>query len=192
MRNRCKLRTIFVVILAFAIVAPAVLADAVATDTISLDITVNPVAAIKVSGTALQFSVDAPVAAGDLPVITETANDPTYIQYTSVVPSAQTRTIAVQSDTAMPAGLKLNVRAGTPTGHGGLGTPVAGGIMIDSTYTAATDQTLLTGITSCATGTGATQGAGIYYTLAIDEATFANLTTDGAAGIVITYTLVGP
>ena len=192
MRKRNGLRTIFVVLLAFTVVIPAAVADIVSGDTISLAITVSSIAAVQVTGTALQFSVDPPLSAGDLPVITETANDPTYIQYTSVVPTAQTRTIDVQSDTAMPAGLKLNIRAGTPTGHGGLGTPVAGGIMIDSTYTAATDQTLLSGITSCATGTGGTQGAPIYYTLAIDEATFANLTTDGAAAITITYTLVGP
>jgi len=180
----------FVVFFVFGVAFSCFGQSVLAGDTISIAITVNPIALIKVSGTALQFTVEEPGAAGDLPVITDTANDPTYIQYTSVVASGGTRTIDVQSDAKMPAGLKLNIRAGTPTGHGGVGTPAAGGVMIDDAYTATTDETLISGITSCATGSGGTQGPAIYYTLSIEEKTFANLTTDGAAAITLTYTLV--
>jgi hypothetical protein len=171
---------------------PGVFADVIGTATIDVVIDVNAVAAIVVTGTDLSFTVGGAPAAGALPIIADLANAPTYLQYTSVVGAAETRTIAVQADAAVPPGLRLNIRAGIPTGNGGVGTPVAGGVVIDSTYTGTTDLTIITGITSCATGIGATQGAPIYYTLAIDEATFDDLdTTATTATITLTYTLVG-
>lgn len=165
-------------------------ADVVSATTIDVNITVNAVAAIAVSGTDQTFVVGGAPAAGDLPVITDAGNLPTYLQYTSIVPATETRTIAVQADTGPPAGLVLNIRAGTPSGHGGVGTSVAGGINIDSTYVTA-DQNIVTGITSCATGTGGTQGPPVFYSLAIDEATFEDLDVAAATTMTITFTLVG-
>jgi hypothetical protein len=174
--------------------AAAAFADVVATDTIGVSINVNALAAIKVNGTAQTFTVgNIAGAAGTLPNVDSTGNVPTYIQYTSIVPAANTRQIAVQADKAVPDGLVLNIRAGTPTGNGGVGTPVAGGVSIGSAYVAGTDQDILTNITSCATGTGVTQGAPVFYTLALDEAGFTNLTTTAAAyTMTVTFTLVGP
>jgi hypothetical protein len=158
---------------------PGVFADVIGTATI--DVVID-----------LSFTVGGAPAAGALPIIADLANAPTYLQYTSVVGAAETRTIAVQADAAVPPGLRLNIRAGIPTGNGGVGTPVAGGVVIDSTYTGTTDLTIITGIASCATGVSGTQGAPIYYTLAIDEATFDDLdTTATTATITLTYTLVG-
>jgi hypothetical protein len=182
--------TIPVVALVLAL-SPMVFADEVATSTIDVAIDVTAVAAITVTGTNQSFTVGGSPAAGALPIVNATANVPTYLQYTSVVPTTETRAVAVQADAAVPAGLKLNIRAGTPTGDGGVGTPVAGGVSIGSTYVGATDLTIITGITSCATGTGATQGAPVYYTLAIDEATFSNLETTTTQTITLTFTLVG-
>jgi hypothetical protein len=182
--------TLVVVILAG--LCPMLFADAVATAKIDVNINVNAVAAIVVSGSAQTFTVGAGAAAGDLPAISDAGNLATYLQYTSVVPATETRTILVQADGPVPAGLVLNVRAGTPTGNGGVGTPVAGGVLIDSNYVGATDLLIIDAITSCATGTGVTQGAPIYYTLEIDEATFADLDTTAATQtITLTYTLAG-
>jgi hypothetical protein len=73
-----------------------------------------------------------------------------------------------------------------------VGTAVAGGISIDSTYTPLTDLTIVQDITSCATGTGVSQGPPVFYSLAIDEATFEDLDTTAATEtITITFTLVG-
>lgn len=184
--------TIIVVLALFGLWIDA-LADIAATTEIDVNIDVSAIAAITVNGAAITFTVEGGGgAAGDLPVVTETSNTPSYIQYTSVVPSGETRTIAVQADAAVPAGLRLNIRAGTPTGHGGVGTAVTGGVTIDSTYTATTDLTIVTGITSCATGTGVTQGTPVYYSLAIDDATFEDLdTTASTQTITLTYTLLG-
>lgn len=188
--NRLKITTIVVVMLTGLLFEAG--ADVVGSATIDVSIDVTAVAAITVSGAAVSFSVGGSPAAGDLPVVTETSNTPTYLQYTSVVPSTETRTIAIQADGPVPAGLKLNIRAGTPSGHGGVGSSVAGGVTIDSTYTGGTDLTIVTGITSCATGTSVTQGTPVYYSLSIDEATFEDLDTTAATHtITLTYTLVG-
>jgi len=183
-----KRLTIFFIVVLMTAVGFSAFAQAVATDLIGVTITVDAIALIKVSGSDLTFAVESPgaAAAGELPVVND-SNTPTYIQYTSVVASGA-RKIDVKASAALPAGLKLNIRAGTPTGHGGVGTPVAGGVMVDSTGPT-TDQTIITGISSCATGSGGTQGPAIYYTLSIDEATFGSLTTAGASGITLTYTL---
>lgn len=183
-----KLFTIFVVLFATAFVVPT-FAD-VAGGNITVNIVVEPVALITASGSALTFTVDDPTTTGDLPAIDDTGNVPTYLQYTSIVPATETRTVTVTPDVALPAGLRLNIRAGTPTGHGGVGSPVAGGIMIDSTWTTGSF-TIINGITSCATGIGTSQGPPVYYTLSIDEATFGDLDTNVGTAVVITYTLVG-
>lgn len=192
MITRRKLFTTFVVILAVGLVLP-VFGDQVAVDTISVNIDVNPLALIVASGSAADFTVGGTPAAGDLPEIDDTGNVPTYLQYTSIVPGVgqTTRSVTVTPSAALPAGLRLNIRAGTPTGHGGVGTPVAGGIVIDSTWTVET-YTIIDDITSCATGSGVAQGPPVYYTLSIDESTFEDLdTTAATATVVITFTLVG-
>jgi hypothetical protein len=190
--RRIPVKSTIIVVLLLSALCFNLSADVVGTADIDVNIDVTAVAAITVSGAAVSFSVGGSPAAGALPIVTDTSNTPTYLQYTSVVPDAETRTIAVQSDLALPAGLRLGIRAGTPTGHGGIGTAVSGGVTIDSTYTGATDLTIVTGITSCATGTGTTQGTPIYYTLSIDEATFEDLDVTAATQtITLTYTLVG-
>ena len=61
---------------------------------------------------------------------------------------------------------------------------------MDMNYVITTDQNIITGITSCATGSGTAQGPAVYYDLSIDEATFTGLDTDAVTTIVLTYTLI--
>lgn len=159
------------------------------TGTATATVTINDVALLAVStGAAPSFVVDDPGAAGELPTITP-AGGPTYLQYTVVVATGATKKITASSDLAMLDGLKMDVWAAAPTGTGGVGTPVAGGLEIDSSYTPDTASDLITGITSCATGSGTTQGPAVYYTLSIDAATFDSMITAGATTYTITYTL---
>ncbi len=153
-------------------------------------ITVNDVALFDVNtGTDPTFTVDDPAAAGELPVITSSGG-PTYLQYTVIVATGATKKITASSDKAMRDGLKLDVWAGAPTGTGGVGTALAGGLSITPSYTPATAVDLLNNITSCATGSGTTQGPAIYYTLNFDAPTFADLETTVAGDVyTITYTL---
>lgn len=159
---------------------------------VTVEIKAVALLAVKTAGTTITFVIDDPAgpnAAGKLPSITS-ANGPTYLRYTVIVAPATTMKIQAQSDTIMPKGLKLDIWAAVPTGTGGLGTPVAGGLTITSGSTADTPSDLITGITSCATGNGDTQGPAIYYTLSIDAATFNEMSTQGSATYTILYTLL--
>ena len=191
MTRKMRILTTFVV-LSMVFAAGNLFGDVIGAAAINVTITVNEVAAITVSGGAISFTVGAGAAAGDLPAVTPGANTPTYLQYSSIIQTGLPRSMAVQVDNPMPDGLILNIRAGTPTGHGNAGTPVAGGVTVDTNYVADTDQTIITTIESCATGTGATQGPPIFYSLAIDEATFEDLVITAVPLVVVaTYTLVG-
>jgi hypothetical protein len=191
MLTRRKIFTTFVVIFAAALVLP-VFGQETALETVDIGITVTPFQAIKADGPDLTFTIDAGTGvAGDLPVVTPNVlNEPTYLQYTSVVAIGQTRKIEVAADAVLPLGLKLNIRAGTPTGHGGVGTPVAGGVVMDNGYGLGDPLKIIDDIKSCATGSEITQGPAIHYTVSIDEATFESLDSTGAAGVTISFTIL--
>lgn len=160
------------------------------TGTASADVTISAVAILGVNtATSPSFTVDdTGIAAGELPVITPSGG-PTYLQYTVVVATGATKKITAQSDTAMLNGLKMDVWAAAPTGTGDVGDAVAGGLEITPSYTPDTPADLITGIESCATGSGTTQGPAVYYTLSIDASTFADMEVTGATTYTITYTL---
>lgn len=159
------------------------------TGTHTATITVNDVALFAVNtAVAVTFTVDDPAAAGQLPLITS-AGGPTYLQYTVVVAAASTKKITAQSDKAMRDGLRLNVWAGNPTGTGGVGTALAGGLEVDNGYTINTPVDIINNITSSATGSGTTQGPAIFYTLTIDESSLDTMVTGAGDAYVITFTL---
>lgn len=190
MKNRKKLVSAMVVLL---LLFP-VLIFAQTTGTATASVTINEVALLNVdTASAPTFIVNdlgSLGAAGELPLISPSGG-PTYLQYTVVSAGTDYR-ITAASDLAMLAGLKMDIWAATPTGTGGVGTPVAGGLEIDSSYTAGTASDLITGITSCATGSGTTQGPAIYYTLSIDESTFDAMVAGANTEYTITYTLISP
>lgn len=158
--------------------------------TATATVTINDVALLTVStATPPTFIVGVPLTAGALPVITP-AGTPTFLQYTVVVATGSTKKITAASDAAMLDGLKLDVWAAAPTGTGGVGIPVAGGLKVDASYVADTAADLITGITSSATGSGTTQGPAVYYTLSIDAASFSDMEVTGATTFTITYSLV--
>ena len=163
------------------------------TGTATASVTIAAVEVLTVSTASNPtFSVGAPAVAGELPVITPSGG-PTYLQYTVVIDPlvSATKKITAHSSAAMLDGLKLDIWAAAPTGTGGVGTAAAGGLSLDSSYTTPDTSDLITGITSCATGSGITQGPAIYYTLSIDAATFdAMETTAAAADYTITFTLL--
>jgi len=163
---------------------------AVSAQTATATVTINDVALLNVNATSVPtFVVDDPDATGEMPKITPSGG-PTYLQYTVVVASAATKKITASCDLPMPKGLKLDIWAATPTGTGGLGTPVAGGLMVNSASAVDVTADIISGIKSCATGSGTTQGPAIYYTLSIDAATFKDMIVTGATTYTITYTLV--
>jgi len=116
---------------------------------------------------------------GDTPA--DATNNTKYLQYTSLVPSGETRriTAALDSGESAPAGTALRVQASGISGNEG--TPAGQITLTDS----ATD--LVTGIGSCATGTGATDGAQLTYTFTVTD--FSQLEVTAGSTVTVTYTL---
>jgi len=92
-------------------------------------------------------------------------DDSVYLHYTSTVSAQKRRTITVrwQETDSSPAGCFLMLEA-LPSGQKNEGMP-AGRVILSRE-----EQILITGIESCATGTGQTQGARLVYRLVIRAA----------------------
>lgn len=184
-----QMKSFLIVAILMAVSVAAISAQTTGTATAS--VTIQAVSLLTVSTDAdPTFVVSAPGAAGQMPLITP-AGDPTYLQYTTVVSTLEPlKLITASCDDAMLPGLKMDIWAVAPTGTGGVGTAVAGGLEVTSTYVADTAANLIMDITSCATGSGTTQGPAVYYTLSIDAATFEDMIVTGATVFTITFSLV--
>jgi hypothetical protein len=122
---------------------------------------VSEICVIDVTGNPSVLVIVPPSDGGDTPA--NPSDSSTYAQYTSVVASGKTRSITAQwaAGDAAPSGCVLQLQA-QPAG-GNQGTS-AGTITLSST-----PQNIVTGIGSCATGRGSTQGARLTYTLVIND-----------------------
>jgi hypothetical protein len=149
----------------------------------SVQITLNTIAAIKVSGGNITLSVTAPAATGGQPQ--GATNNACYLQYSSVVSSGQTRTVTAAwgASTTAPSGCALTLTATPTAGTGTVGTS-SGQITLSSSA-----QTIINGIAGCATGTGATNGAKLTYTLSVTSPT--GLVANESKTATITFTLTG-
>lgn len=111
-----------------------------------------------------------------------------YLHYTSIVDgTGKTRKITVQiDDDNIPAGTTLTVLPGAPaaTGQGDKGTAVSTAIDLSTAAGATNAKDLVSGIKSCSTGNGSTDGVQLTYALAID-----NQTTAVAALVADEYTV---
>lgn len=110
-------------------------------------------------------------------------NTDLWINYSSIISTTVTsRKVEVKASALVP-GVTITVVAGaSSTGQGTLGTPAAA-----VTLTTA-DQSLITGIGSAYTGTGASNGHNLTYTFTAPDGTYADLLADSTP-ITITYTL---
>ncbi|PAC26076.1 hypothetical protein BWI92_26405 [Flectobacillus sp. BAB-3569] len=126
----------------------------------------------------------APSTAGD-PIVAPTNNTSLYLQYSSIMTAPATgRKISVQAS-ATVAGLTIAVTAANP---GATNLQAGGtGSTISSLGTTATD--IITGITSCATGTGSTDGSNLTYSIATTSASAYQNIRSGTSSITVTYTL---
>jgi hypothetical protein len=102
------------------------------------------------------------------------------LYYTLLTSSAQT--ITAQVDALPPAGTSISVVASGVSGNEG--TPVVGGITL-----AVAPANIVNAVTSCATGTGGSDGAALTYTLNITDQESLVI---GSSTITVTYTLTGP
>lgn len=149
-------------------------------DSHPVSINISSCSVLALVGGNLTLTVSAPAGGGQPP---QSDTDSTcYIHYTSCLPTGQTRTLSVAwgaSDSA-PSGCALQLTA-TPSG-----TPGEGSSAGQKTVTS-TAQTIITGVSRCATGTSATDGANLSYTLSVSDA--ASLQSGENTSATITFTL---
>jgi hypothetical protein len=160
----------------FGIVGLAFAAD-VATQTVQLN--VNDICVIDVTGNPGALTIVAPGTGGQTPP--DDSDNSTYAQYTSVVPGSTTRIVTAAwggSDVA-PSGTSLLLEVTAVTA--GCGSRVVGGITMS-----ATAQNVITAIPSCATGTGGTDGGQLTYTLQVDNVSQLDASDDQTVTVTLT------
>ena len=99
-------------------------------------------------------------------------NTSLWLNYSSIVSTAETRTITVKSAAAIPAGLEIKVTASATATISGGGTGGTGGTEITLSTS---DQTIVSGIGSVYTGTGSGSGNQLTYAVSTLAASYGAL-----------------
>jgi hypothetical protein len=133
-------------------------------------------------GTDVGIALTDPANPGAQPTVAYTNND-NYLNYTSVVAASATHKISAKLDKTLP-GINIRVSASAPAGgYGTMGSTYASNLVLSTT-----DQTVISGIGTCWTGTGGTDGAAVIYSIVFDDATAASLLAADPVHTV-TYTI---
>jgi hypothetical protein len=175
------MKTLSLVLCLAVLALPAAVAIAADTATQTVQMNVDDICVIDVTADPAALAIAAPGTGGQTP--TGDSDNSTYAQYTSIVSGAATRSLQANwgGSDAAPAGCSLDLEVTAVTA--GCGARVVGGV----TLTAST-QNIVTGIGSCATGTGATDGAQLTYTLNIDDSTQLDSGDDQSVTVTLTLT----
>jgi len=182
-----KLLLIFAAIGMMAGFAGKVMGQGVDIPTAGEDITwsLSEMKLVGVVGTPPSLTFIQPTVAGDS-ILSATAAT-SYLQYTSVVTGAKLRKINVAISGTVPTSTKLYVVAGADAGSGngtvGTASDVRG--LVGS----ATALDIVTGIGSCFTNTGSTDGRLLTYTWSVIPTGWAALKTTSGSSIHATYTI---
>jgi hypothetical protein len=169
---------LFAVVFCFTM-AGVVLAADTATQTVQLN--VDEICVIDVTGDPAALTIAAPAVGGQTPA--DATDNSTYAQYTSVVCGATARALTANwgAGDAAPSGCELGLEVTSLTA--GCGSAVVGGITMSGSA-----QNVVTGIGSCATGTGGTDGAQLTYTLSVADDTQLDSCDDQTLTITLTLT----
>ena len=152
-----------------------------ASDTASHDVTMNvtEIVLLDLNDTAaVVLNTTTPTNGGEDPI--GSTDSSKLLQYTSLVPTGQTRSLTVQwgGTDAAPAGTSLSLEATS--------VPAGCGTAAPSVTLSSVAQPLITAIGSCATGTGA-NGAQLTFTFSVDTVT--SLVVGDNKTVTLTYTL---
>jgi hypothetical protein len=176
------MRKLFAVVLMLALMSFAGGLTA-QTTTHTVNVTVNGLQIIRVyDGTAVGLTIVAPATSGAAPA--DVTNNSQYMQYTVIRVGGTTYKITGRiSAGTIPGGVTLYVAAATP-GAGGGGTKGTGAGEKSLSGTA-TD--LVTGITSCYTGTTASDGSRLTYRLSVTD--WGTIASAASTALTVTYTI---
>jgi len=151
----------------------------------SISYTLPPMRILDLEGVAPSLTLSAPTEGGT--TIAPATSSNSWINYTSIIENGTTNKVTVAiSGSPVPAGTTLKVAAAAYSGNGDgiFGVP-AGIVSLSSTA-----QDLITGIGSCYTGTGNTNGHQLTYTWSVNANGYTNLVSGASSGIIATYTIV--
>ena len=149
----------------------------------AISYSVPKVALVDVEGgSSISLSLVAPTEAG-LGMDMSASNSSLWLNYSSTTASAATNTVSVKTDVTLP-GVALKVLAGSDAGAGDgtVGTPSS--IVTLST----SDQTLISAIGTCYTGSGTSAGHNLTYSLATTGYSLIKYTATPAS-VTVTYTI---
>jgi hypothetical protein len=161
-------------------VLAAGLVGAAVTTSHSVQMQVNEICLLGVTGAPAALVIAPPAAGGQTPA--NASDNSTYLLYTSTVVAGKSRAISAAwgASDAAPAGCSLKLTA-TPNSGTNQGAS-AGQITLSSTA-----HSIVTTIKSCATGNAAGNGARLAYVLSVDDATA--LVANDSKTVTITFTL---
>jgi hypothetical protein len=143
---------------------------------------------IEPNGSTITIGPAAPTEEGDPIDFTNATNNTLWMNYSSIIGSttepSRDVTVAITTGT-LPGGMELKVLAAADAGGGAgtVGTPTA------EVTLSTTTQNIVTGVGSCYTGTGTTNGHQLTYTLSLSAGNYADLDFDDATTLTVTYTL---
>lgn len=174
--------------LALVLAANTTFAQDTHTDNHTIGLSMPAVALLDIEPAASK-NISMEFSASDLeagnPIATSVANSSLWLNVTSIVPSGKTRKVTASVSDNVPTGTTLKVTAAsyTGTGEGTFGTP---GAQISLATTAAN---IITGIGSCYTGNGASNGYNLTYLWERNTGSFGSL-LNATTSVTVTYTLV--
>lgn len=180
-----KTQSFFSVMVAAVMIAP--LAHASDTLTQDVSVNVNNVAQMAITGLGVPaFIVGSATTPGGAPSVMKDPYD-RYLQYTSIVPNAETRAIQAQLTTAAPTGMAVRLSTNATQGTGAVGTaqytsPGAGAALLS-----VTPVDIVTGIGTGYTGDGATDGLLLNYELVMTSDV--DQVYSGTHAMEVTFTL---
>ncbi|MBI5916615.1 MAG: hypothetical protein HY842_14655 [Bacteroidetes bacterium] len=157
--------------------------------TLTVDIPEVALLDIEPTGSTITLSPAAPTEAGNPIDFTADTDNSLWLNYSSIIGTSpdNSRKVTVAVTGTLPTGANLKVLAGAYSGSGAgtTGAPTA----IVTLAAAATDYDIVTGIGSCYTGNGASNGHNLTYSLTENSGSYGSLNFDTDYTLTVTYTL---
>ncbi|NQU85166.1 MAG: hypothetical protein HQ541_05335 [Mariniphaga sp.] len=153
----------------------------------SISISIPEVALLDLEGgSSINLAPSAPSEAGNPFDFSTAVDNSIWVNYSSVVASGRTRTVTAAITTgSVPTGMSLKVTAGS---YAGSGNGTLGGATSQVTLSNSA-QDIITGIGSCYTGNGASNGHNLAYALELDSNNDYDELVQDNTSITVTYTL---
>ena len=181
--SRCMWRA-----LGAAIATGLAASPVIATETMTQDVSVlvEDVSQLAISGVGVpSFIISSADAAGGQPSVAKAPYDQ-YLQFTSVVPSGETRTIQAHLSSALPTGVAVRLATSASTGSGDVGVAQHEGAGESGVLLSTTPIDVITSIATGFTGDGDTDGVLLDYALEMTDEVGQLTTGDYLAEVTFT------